>query len=401
MRIRSRVAAGSPALRLAATLLLVMLLAILATGTIVTGASLLSTPAIVVAQDGSGTVKTITEAVAAAQDGDVVLVKPGTYRESIAITEDITLRGDGDPGAVVIEFASDGPTHVLAEDGTFVFGILLEGGDARLQNLTVRGPAEGVAVVIDGGAPVIKGVDVVLEAAPDEPYYKRSAFRVQGGAAPVIRDGDWDAYVRVSGAGSSATFEGNRITAQIIAIGASGAKAVIVNNTFRDDAGILLAEYGSSAIVEDNDIEGSIGGYVGADSIIRGNRIRTGYQAGPGERGSAIQLTGAGAALVEGNVISDAQYGIDVSALGGSPRISGNTISGSTIAAISVASGDPVVDGNAIEGNATGIEVLGRGTPALTNNRFCDNGTDLVVPEGSDLTLDGNTVCASAASTAP
>ena len=51
-----------------------------------------------VAQDGSGTVTTIAEGVAMAQDGDTVLVKPGTYHESVAITEDITLRGDGDPG---------------------------------------------------------------------------------------------------------------------------------------------------------------------------------------------------------------------------------------------------------------------------------------------------------------
>ncbi len=47
------------------------------------------------------------------RDGDTVLVKPGTYLESIVITEDITLRGDGDPGTVVIEFTADGPTHRL------------------------------------------------------------------------------------------------------------------------------------------------------------------------------------------------------------------------------------------------------------------------------------------------
>jgi len=95
MRIHSRVAVGSPGVRLAYLVLLTLLLTILATGAVVAGASLVATPAIVVTQDGSGTYRTITDAVAVAQDGETVLVRPGTYLESIAITEDITLRGDG------------------------------------------------------------------------------------------------------------------------------------------------------------------------------------------------------------------------------------------------------------------------------------------------------------------
>ena len=66
MRIHSRVAVGSPTVRLAYLFMLTLLLTIVATGAVVAGASLLPNPAIVVAQDGSGTVPTITEAVALA-----------------------------------------------------------------------------------------------------------------------------------------------------------------------------------------------------------------------------------------------------------------------------------------------------------------------------------------------
>ena len=45
---------------------------------------------------GGGDFATIGEAVAAARDGDTILVAPGTYDESVTVTKDITIRGDGD-----------------------------------------------------------------------------------------------------------------------------------------------------------------------------------------------------------------------------------------------------------------------------------------------------------------
>jgi Pectinesterase len=180
MRIHSRVAAGSPMLRLVAVLILTMLLAIVATGAVVTGASLLPGTTIVVAQDGSGTVRTITAAVAMAEDGHTILVRPGTYHESIVISEDITLRGDGDPGAVILEFANtDDATWTAPPDPGFTtesepvtYGIVLNDTDAHLENITVRGQITAdpefivAAVIIDGGAPVIEKVDVVLDGKP-------------------------------------------------------------------------------------------------------------------------------------------------------------------------------------------------------------------------------------------
>ena len=49
----------------------------------------------VVAADGSGDFTTISEAVAAAAEGDTVLVKPGEYVEVVAVDKNITLQGDG------------------------------------------------------------------------------------------------------------------------------------------------------------------------------------------------------------------------------------------------------------------------------------------------------------------
>ena len=93
MRISSRVAVGSPTARLAAILAATLLLAVLATGAVVAGGTLLAGPApIVVAQDGSGSHQTIAEAVAAATDGDTIRVRPGTYPEAVVVDKDIAIR---------------------------------------------------------------------------------------------------------------------------------------------------------------------------------------------------------------------------------------------------------------------------------------------------------------------
>lgn len=414
MRIHSRVAAGSPAVRLVTALILIMLLAILATGAVVTGASLLPGTTIVVAQDGSGTVTTITEAVAMAEDGHTILVKPGTYHESIVISQDITLRGDGDRGAVVLEFTdTDDATWLVdltptyAETEAVAYGIVLDQSDAHVENIMVRGryaaaPGEIPigAFVIDGGAPVIEQVDVVLDAEPyfDGAWNSRSAFQITGGSSPVIRGSSWDGFTRIVGpTASTPTFEGNTITAQRISVWAGG-PLTIRKNTLLDGATVLLGD--SGGIVEGNDIDGSISGG-GDGTIIRDNTIRGGGEPSDGRPGSAIAVSGT--AIVDHNEIVDSPYGIDITGSGATPQISRNTIRGSTSMAIFVDAGTvPTIDGNTIENNAIGIGVLRvTTTPILTDNTFCGNGTDLAVPDGSPLTLAGNTVCPDAASSAP
>lgn len=414
MRIHSRVAAGSPALRLVTALILIMLLAILATGAVVTGASLLPGTTIVVAQDGSGTVTTITDAVAMADDGDTILVKPGTYHESVVISEHITLRGDGDRGAVVLEFTdTDDATWLVdlaptyAETEPVTYGIALDDSDAHIENITVRGryaaaPGEIVigAVVIDGGAPVIDKVDVVLDAEPffDGGWLSRAAFQITGGSSPVIRGGSWDGFTRILGTpASTPTFEGNTITAQRISVWAGG-PLTVRSNTLLEGAIVLLGDVGGS-IVEDNDIDGSVAS-AGDGTIIRGNRFRGGSEGRDGRPASAIEISGSGTAIVDHNEIVDSLYGIDIHG-GATPQVSGNTIHGSTTAILVDLGAAPTIEDNIIEGNGIGIGVRSAATPVLTGNSFCDNETDLAVPADSTLTLDGNTVCRDGASSAP
>ena len=98
MRTNSRLAVGSPTARVVAILAATFLL-ILAMATIGVGAQRLlaaeDEASIIVAADGSGDYITIGEAVAAAADGDKILVRPGTYVESTVVDKDVRISGDG------------------------------------------------------------------------------------------------------------------------------------------------------------------------------------------------------------------------------------------------------------------------------------------------------------------
>lgn len=85
----------------------------------------------------------IGQAIAAANPGDEILVRPGVYKESLVIRKSIDIVGDGAPDAVVIESRS-------------YRGLMFFAPDCRLANLTVRMlrsllGESGIAVAADEG----------------------------------------------------------------------------------------------------------------------------------------------------------------------------------------------------------------------------------------------------------
>jgi len=67
----------------------------------ITFVNIVSAATIRVNMDGEGDYSSIQEAVNAAKEGDIVMVDPGTYKESVTIDKKITLIGSG-PGATAI-----------------------------------------------------------------------------------------------------------------------------------------------------------------------------------------------------------------------------------------------------------------------------------------------------------
>ncbi|MGV9284609.1 right-handed parallel beta-helix repeat-containing protein [Streptomyces sp. NPDC003730] len=96
-----------------------------------------------VADRGWGTHRTVTAAVRAADEGAVIRVQPGDYRETVVLDRDITLIAEKGPGTV----------RVVAPHGP---AITVRGGTCELRDLTVEGSADREpAVLVRGGRAVL------------------------------------------------------------------------------------------------------------------------------------------------------------------------------------------------------------------------------------------------------
>jgi parallel beta-helix repeat protein len=413
MRVSSRVAVGSPTARLTAIIAATLLLAIVATGAVVGATSLLAGPAVlVVAQDGSGTHETITEAVAAASDGDTILVRPGLYSEAVAVDKDVTIEGDGPRMEIIVEAPVDGPRVLVEEFGSdqVPYAFLFDATDATLVGVTVRG--ESSAVVVRGGDPTIANLLFEHTGSPFDGTASSildGSVLIDGGSTVTVQDTEivGGGPIAILG-GSMPRVVGNTLSGGPSIVGEPGDGTIIRGNTITDPSvrGIGLGPGGQigSVTIEQNVIERAesegIDARSGSISII-GNAVtdagQYGINTGPTSdvriQGNTVSGTGYGISaeaardvLIEGNALSDNMVALSV--LGGVVRenaLSGNT-TGISLSGTADVSGNEVVDGG------TGIAVTA-GTPAITSNTITGNEHGLVVVVGAAPVLSGNTVC--------
>ncbi|TXS01647.1 AAA family ATPase [Streptomyces sp. col6] len=115
----------------------------------------------------TGEYASLSAALEAAADGDVLTVAPGTYRENLVIARAVTLRGpEGSLGSVRIAPADGVPLTLRAS--------------AIVQDLHVEGQDSAApAVLIEEGAPEITDVRVVTRSA--------AGVEVRGAARPTVR----------------------------------------------------------------------------------------------------------------------------------------------------------------------------------------------------------------------
>ncbi len=290
----------------------------------------------VVAADGSGDFSTISEALSAAAEGDTVLVRPGSYRESLVVDKGITLQGDGPVDAIVVdvpEFALiDPPDAVLPT-------LLLQGSGASVTGLTILGTRRLGGIDVQGGAPLLEGNAI-------------------------------GAVMRLSGA----------------------TDAVIRGNTFLEFADVLVSG-GASALIEGNDFTGgSIRVDGGVDVTVRDNVIR-GLVPVVGEPGIDIRGPDA-SALVTGNSVSDAGIGVSI-ADGAAATVEDNELARNSVGVAWFAWIPGAIDGNVIEGGAMGISISSD-TPSVTGNSVDDATVrGVAIGGGATPSVDANSVCGS------
>lgn len=405
MRTNNHLTVGSPTVRVAmivvATVLLAVTLAAVGAGA---QRLLAADNELVVSPDGSGNYLTISDAVAAAAEGDKILVRPGTYEESVVIDKPVSLRGDGGRDAVTIAFPADGPGVELTagsegdpSDPLVTYsvsaGIQLAADGIDLSGFTVSGVQPGVAIAVNEGSASLGDLTITVDRAEteetDDPAQDtRLGLIVADGAAADLRgstlDADADALE-----GGTLTVEQSVLTGGGI-WGDSESRLVARDNVLTDAS---IASDGTEATIIGNHLtRGFIGvggdadgSYAVADNHVDGLR----YDVGPG---IAITAWDAGTVEITGNTVTDSDTGIKIIFFGGTALIDGNTVQ-STRTGISVGGDETTVTNNTIEGSdIIGLEVFNNG-PTVRDNSIIGGGTGLHLAMTDAATLSGNTVC--------
>ena len=400
MRISSNVAIGSPTQRVAAIIVATTLIALMAAGAGSAGSRLVAADGtIVVDQSGNGTTTTITEAVEMAMDGETILVRPGTYDESIVLAKDVTIRGDGDRDAVVVEPSVETPPNVGCSAPDLPTAFVFERSDATLENLTLRG--ESARIIILGGAPLLRdlvldGIGRVYLLDPGSSCVP-TGLDINEGSTATIRDSlmsDMDIDIE---SGSSPSIISNEFTTGAIWMQGTGVDPIIRGNVIEGSVkwGISIGG-GARPTVESNTITGAATAIeiedtgwaisdIGTDPVLRGNTISGSTRAG-------VSVGRGATATIEENELIDNSTGISLTA--SDAAIEDNAITGGQAGITIVADGSPTLTGNTVEGvTARGIAIAD-GSPTLTGNVLCGNGTNLWVADDAEPTIvDSNEIC--------
>ena len=116
----------------------------------------------------TGEYASLSAALEAASDGDVLTVAPGTYRENLVLERTVTVRGP--------ERSSSGSVRIAPADGV----ALTLRAPASVQDLQIEGQDAAVpAVLVEDAAPELTGLRVMTRSA--------SGIEVRGGARPTVR----------------------------------------------------------------------------------------------------------------------------------------------------------------------------------------------------------------------
>jgi Periplasmic copper-binding protein (NosD) len=402
MRYASHPVAGSTTARVAAIAIATFLLALMLAGAGLAGSRLLAAAApIIVDQHDPGAVQTITEAVAMAQDGDTVLVRPGVYPESVVIDKDITLKGDGEREAVVIEVGDDGPTY----DGFWYdpspYGILFDQSDAEVSGLTVRllSPWDGsvgpTGFVAKGGDPLIHDVYADHPRDGEPECCAGPSVYIHGGSSATVEDSLLEGLVFVQDE-SPATIEDNVIGWYMV-VDAGGAAVDVLGNTMDGVSYVGTGRIEGNQVALRDDHE--------PDVDYNGIHLATGSLGVPAEgrwtvadndvrgvlRGIWVATPVAG--TIARNTLADNDIGMNLSGTGTGYTAEDNSVAGGR-AGIVVASGEVTLSGNSVDGaSGTGLAIFERAAATLRGNHVCDNGTNLNdLSESSDID-DSNEIC--------
>lgn len=351
---------------------------------------------------GRGEFTSIGAAIAAANGGERILVRPHVYTEAITLDKPIELIGDGKREEIVIEAAN---ANAIAFQASF----------GRVANFTIRQLAGGkwYGVNIGQGQLVLEDCDITSQSI--------SCVGIYGGANPILRRNvirnAVECGVMLYDAGRGTLEDNDIFENKFAGIQISGgSNPVLRRNRIHDGRhlGIFVYEAGKGTF-EDNDIfANELGGiHISslADPVSRRNRIHD-------ERGPGILVTEKGKGTFEDNdIFANALAGVHISTKGdpafrrnrihdgkqggvfvyegGKGTFEDNEIFGNTLAGVEIATeAEPLLRRNQIrEGKQNGVLVHKGGKGVLEENEIVGNAfAGIEIREGGSPTLRKNRI---------
>ncbi|MER7585092.1 right-handed parallel beta-helix repeat-containing protein [Kitasatospora sp. NPDC097691] len=184
----------------------------------------------------AGEYDTLAEALAAAEAGDTVTVRPGTFRENVLLDKPVTIVPAHGPGTVRIEPPSGVALTVTA--AATVRDLVVEGGDSSAPAVLVTGAQ---------ATPAFSGCRIETRSA--------SGIEITDGARPTLRGcvvaNPGGLGLRLRGEGTAAAFEDCEVAAAgqagLAVLGGATAALDRCRVHHASGAGVLLSDPGSAA----------------------------------------------------------------------------------------------------------------------------------------------------------
>jgi F-box protein 11 len=241
-----------------------------------------------------GDFTTVGAAIAAANPGDRILVRPGLYEEGLVVDKPLEILGDGPASDIVIR----------AHDAD---ALLFKASIGRVANLTLRqagGTGGWYGVNITQGRLDLEGCDISSQS--------RACVAVRGGADPRLR-----------------------------------------RNRLHDSkqGGVLVLDSGLGTL-EDNDITGNA--YSGVEIRTGGNPTLRRNQIHDNKSGGLYVHDSGLGTLEDNDITGNAYTGVEIKT-GGNPTLRANRINGNGSVAVWIYEGGRgVIEDNDLTGNARG-----------------------------------------------
>jgi ATPase family protein associated with various cellular activities (AAA)/parallel beta helix pectate lyase-like protein/AAA lid domain-containing protein len=336
-----------------------------------------------VSADQSGAYRTVSQALAAAPDGAVIAIAPGTYTEALTLNRAVTLSADGEPGSVRLE-SPMGSTVLVEADAVRLTGLTLYGSDGNAAVLDIRrGQAAVDGCTVQGGG---QAWAAVISWQSGQLAARDCTITNPGGAGIVVTSSTANTLegTTATDLGSSAVVvaENGRLTVRDCTVARSGGNGICVNG--RGSVTVentTVAESSKPAVVVEQEARAELArttvtGSASLDAYLTSKGLTTLVDCTlSGSGGQSLHIAEGAAPRLRGCAL-EAAAGSGLQVTGGStPHFEDCTITGAPLAVL-------LEDGSRTEFHRLRIRGAGRAAVQLGAEAAADF-RELSVKDGS------------------